>query len=103
MNVRLLVVLCAIILSGCSHGFREEDVTAAKTSIRSEFQKQGFSVEEVVLLRESDTKLSGYVKLRKSFYDDGGVLRPMPQDIALTRSCTATMAADSSQYFWECR
>ena len=65
MKIRLVFVLCVIALTACTHSFREEDVAAAKTSIQGEFQKQGFTVEEVVLLRESDTKLSGYAKLRK--------------------------------------
>ena len=47
MEIRLVIVLCVIALSACTHSFREEDVATAKTRIQREFQKQGFTVKEV--------------------------------------------------------
>jgi len=96
VKTRLVLGLCFIFLGGCSHGFREEDVAAAKTSIQNDFQNKGFTVEEVVLVRDSDnTKLSGYVKLQKKL--------PLLKPIEITKPCTATMDAGNGSYFWECR
>jgi hypothetical protein len=48
------------------------------------------------LVRESNSKLTGYAKLKLSKAGLGG------RDLEVVKSCAATLAADSSRYVWEC-
>lgn len=93
----ILLLLLAYVgyTSSCSSGFSEDDIGAAKSAIRTEFEKQGFTVEEVSLIKESDRRLSGFVRLKKSASSLG--------EVQVTRDCTATMSADSPTYIWECK
>jgi hypothetical protein len=77
-------------MNSCSSEFSEGDIDAAKSAIRTEFEKEGYTVEEVSLIKESDRRLSGFVRLKKS-------------DLRVTEDCTATMSADSPKYIWECK
>lgn len=72
-----------------------KDTTNIELAIRTNFEKQGFTVEQVSLIKESDRRFSGFVKFRKS----SGLLNK----VQLTKNCTATMDADSSQFIWECK
>jgi hypothetical protein len=74
---------------------RAADITNVESSIRTDFEKRGFTVEQVSLIKESDRRLSGFVKFRKS----AGLL----SNVQLTKNCVATGDADSSKYIWECK
>jgi hypothetical protein len=75
-------------LSG--HGFTDADVANTEKNIREEFSKsRGLTVDEVKLMRESPTKLTGFVKLRAPLIGQ------------VTKSCTATLGEDG-QFVWRC-
>jgi hypothetical protein len=72
------------------HGFTQEDISRLRTDIRSEFSKrESVTVDEVTLIRESPTKLVGFVKLKVPLFG------------TMNKSCTATMS-DDSQIIWRC-
>lgn len=74
-------------------GFDESQIQEIRTDIKSNYEKRdGVSVEDVVLFRESGNKLKGFVKLR---------IRGLPDIV--TRPCTATTADDEGQYVWQCQ
>jgi hypothetical protein len=74
--------------------FSEADVTRAQTDIKSNYENQGFEVQQVALIKDSDRHLSGYVKFRKA----SGIIRPQ-----LTKNCVASMDVDSGKSIWQCR
>lgn len=75
--------------------FNQADITKAETDIRTDFEQRGFTVEQVSLIKESDRRLSGFVRFRKS----SGLL----SRVELKKDCVATMDADSRNYIWECK
>jgi hypothetical protein len=74
--------------------FSEADVTRAQEDIKSHFEDQGFEVQQVALIKDSDRHLSGYVKIRKA----SGIIRPQ-----FMKNCSATMDVDTGKSIWECR
>lgn len=87
---RFGVLLVTLALAGCNPGFTDADIEAAKKSIKEEFEKKpGITVSDVTLLKESQRKLTGFVKLRV-----------MSQDIM--KSCSATMDDTGKNYIWRC-
>jgi hypothetical protein len=91
----LVVLAFALFTTSCSSKFSEAQILGAENDIRAQYQKQGFTVEQVNLVKESDRRLSGFVRFRKS----SGLL----SKVQITKNCTATMDADSSRYIWECK
>jgi hypothetical protein len=71
------------------------DKTNIESVIRTDFEKRGFTVEQVSLIKESDRRFSGFVRFRKS----SGLL----SKVQLSKNCIATVDADSSQYIWGCK
>ena len=61
--------------------FSELDVTRAQADIKSHYEDQGYEVQQVNLIKESDRRLSGYVKIRKA----SGIIRPQ-----FTKNCVAS-------------
>ena len=89
MTIRLACFLLLFAVFACNNGFSEQDIGNLKNTVRAEFQKRpGVTVSEVTFIKESDKKLSGFVKLKI-------------EGTELTKSCTATMG-DSAQYIWKC-
>lgn len=74
--------------------FSEADVARAQADIKSRYEDQGFEVQEVALIKDSDRHLSGYVKFRRA----SGIIRPQ-----LTRNCVASMDVDTGKSIWECK
>lgn len=73
-------------------GFTAAEIDRVKASIKTEFEKRdGVSVEDVTMLKETARKLSGFVKLRIS---------PLPNPI--TKACNATMEESGGKYLWRC-
>ena len=91
----LVVLAFGTFTTACSSKFNEAQTLGAENDIRAQYEKQGFTVEQVNLVKESDRRLSGFVKFRKS----AGLL----SKVQITKNCTATMDADSSRYIWECK
>jgi hypothetical protein len=91
----LIVLAFALFTASCSSKFSEAEILGAENDIRAQYEKQGFTVEQVNLVKESDRRLSGFVKFRKS--------AGLPSKVQMTKNCTATMDADSSRYIWECK
>lgn len=73
-------------------GFSDAEVDGVKASIREEWgKKKDISVDEVVMIRESDrSKMTGFVRLRISGLND-----------PVTKSCSATKG--DKEYLWQCR
>ena len=78
-----------------SRQFHEDDIARTETDIRTTFEQRGFTVEQVNLIKESDRRLSGYVKFRKS----SGLF----SKVQLSKDCVATMDADSGKSIWDCK
>jgi|SRR5579862_274954 len=91
----VVVLLLAAVACSSSPKFKEEDIAKTETDIRTHFEQRGFTVEQVNLIKESDKRLSGYVKFHKS---SGSFSKAH-----LHQDCTATMGVDSAQYIWECK
>lgn len=71
--------------------FGDAEIANVEQSIRSEFGKrEGITVTEVHMMKESPRKLSGLAKMQ------------FPLVGEVTKICSATMAEDG-QYIWECK
>ena len=72
--------------------FRDEDVATAKQNIKTEFEKvnKDYAVDEVTLIRETDLKLTGFVRLTYK-----------PSGDHFMKACTAIMG-DERAYVWQC-
>ena len=80
--------LCSglIFLSLCSSSravpdSKKPDVAKTESDIRTQYENQGFTVEQVNLVKESDRRLSGFVKIKNS----SGLFNP-----TLMKNCVAT-------------
>jgi hypothetical protein len=72
--------------------FSEYQIKRVEDSIRSELQKRnGVHVSEVAMIRESDRKLTGFVRLTIDNFEGD-----------LTRVCSAQLSDDSVTYIWRC-
>jgi hypothetical protein len=91
----ITVLLSSLIACTSNSQFREEDIARTETEIRTNFEQRGFTVEQVSLIKESDRRLSGYVKFKKT----SGLFKK----VELSKNCVATMDADSRNYIWECK
>lgn len=90
LNAAILSALTTFTLAGCSPSFSKEDIDAIKKSITQEFGKrEGIKVVDVVMLKESATKLTGYAKISVAEFGE------------ITKPCSATMAQEGG-YIWRC-
>jgi len=89
------ILLLGSVACTSSPKFHAADIAKTETDIRTDFENRGFTVEQVSLIQESDRRLSGYVKFRKS----SGLFSKVEQ----SRNCTATMGEASPKYIWECK
>jgi hypothetical protein len=88
-------VLCAFAMAGCQQpSFSDEDIANLKSEITTNASAQGFTVQEIGLIRTDDRELSGFAKLSKDI-DGYGIVN-------VTWSCSATMSRDDGQYVWKC-
>ena len=95
LGAAALIYAGAVIISkapsNTAPGFVKADIKAMKESIRTEFEKrEGIEVVEVEMIRESDTKATGFVKLKTRLLGE------------IMKSCSATMELDSNRYIWRC-
>ena len=72
--------------------FSDSDIDDAKASIRENFQKKGFDVSTLTLIRVSDRRLEGFVTLQSAATG--------PE--AFTKECSATLG-EGGHYFWRCK
>ena len=79
---------------GPNHQFTQADVVKTEADITNDYVSKGFTVEQVSMVKESNRRLSGFVRIRRST----GLLKPQ-----FTKNCVATMDADSAKYIWECK
>lgn len=82
--------------------FDQEGIEKIKESIRSEWSKEkNFKVLDVQMIKESDRKLTGFVKLQMNGFDElkslGGIFEGK-----VLKECTASMA-DNWETLWSCR
>jgi PBP1b-binding outer membrane lipoprotein LpoB len=90
-----VAVVLALLLSGCSKGFdNDANVESAKKTIRTMWEKDGFTVTEVAMVRENANKLTGYVKLEKK-------VSILPT-LKVTKTCTATMDTGGDKFLTHC-
>jgi hypothetical protein len=76
-------------LSG--RGYTDADVASIEKDIGTEFAKRsGVKVEEVHMIRESATKMTGFAKIRVPLLGE------------VQKSCSATLG-ENGQSIWECR
>ncbi len=88
------LIFLLLLLASCTSRFSENDIVNTESAIRTDFEHRGFTVEQVTLIKESDRRLSGFVRFKKS----AGLLRQVQ-----LKNCIATADADSSKYIWECK
>ena len=74
-------------------GFSNADISQAESSIRAQYEKQHDTVLDVQMIRESPTRLSGFVKLKMPAIPYLGAV--------VSKTCTATMGEDR-KYIWQC-
>jgi hypothetical protein len=60
-----IFLLLAVAACTSSPKFREADVTNTESDIRTQFERKGFLVEQVSMVKDSNRQLSGFVKMRK--------------------------------------
>jgi hypothetical protein len=71
--------------------FGDDEIKNVEQSIRSEYGKrQGITVLDVQLMKESPKKLSGFIKVKVPLLGE------------VTKPCAATMGEDG-QYIWQCQ
>jgi hypothetical protein len=71
--------------------FDEAEIEHVKQSIRSEYGKrEGITVVDIQLMKESPKTLSGFIKVKVPLFGD------------VTKPCSATMG-EGDQYIWECQ
>jgi hypothetical protein len=91
ISVGALCVIGYWLWSSAVPHFSDDELSKMKSSIKSEFEKrEGLTVKEVVMLRETSTKATGFVKL------DAPILGEV------TKACSATMG-DDWRYIWQCQ
>ena len=73
--------------------YTDAEITVLKKIIQEKFEKEGFTVSEVSLVRESDYKLTGFAKMN---------LKVLPL-AAVTKNCTAIKDPHSGTSIWECK
>ncbi|MBX3485790.1 hypothetical protein [Phenylobacterium sp.] len=66
-----------------------------KSEITANATAQGFTVNEIGLVKKDDRELSGFANLSKDI-EGYGV-------ITVTWSCSATMSREEAQYIWKCQ
>jgi len=94
-GLALVALAFAVCTTSCSSKFGEADVTRTEADIRTQLEQKGFVVEEVTMIKDSDRHLSGFAKIRKP----GLILGKLE----MTKTCTASMDADSGKSIWECK
>jgi hypothetical protein len=97
-----IIAIGAWIFWPSSPHFVKEDVEKIKSDIRAEFGKRdGIKVVDVQMIKESDRKLSGFVKLEIEALAElknlGGVF-----DGTILKECSASMA-DNWETIWSCK
>jgi hypothetical protein len=91
------IMVLASILTACESGFREADIEETKKSIRSKYEKQpGLTVVDVQMIKESPTKLTGFVKLKPT-----GLPKSLGSLGEVSKNCAATWG-EYGQYIWRC-
>jgi tetratricopeptide (TPR) repeat protein len=91
-GIGLFVAFSAYWLVSCSQGFSSLDIKTIEKSIWTEFSKRdGVQVRDVKMIKETNTKLTGYVRLWIP-----GI------DIEITKSCNAIYGQDA-QTMWQCQ
>jgi hypothetical protein len=98
MGVIIIVVIAVPVIynllnnrSPFGPSFGDDEIKRAEQSIRSEFGKrEGVTVLDVQLMKESSRKLSGFVKVKVPLFGE------------VTKPCSATMG-DNSEYMWTCQ
>jgi len=76
--------------SPTGHGFTQADVTRVEQDIRQQFGKQGSRVDDVEMMIQSPTQLTGFAKVKMPLLGD------------ITKNCSATMGT-TGQYMWQCK
>ena len=89
MAARLVVAL----LAACSHGFSDDDIKQAEADIRHNYEKQGFKVTDVALIRDGASHLTGYVQIEKKI---------IGQKVKVQLQCSAKMDSEGGRYLWSC-
>lgn len=91
LGLGVLILFAALIYWDKNRGFSDDDISAMKRSIKTEFEKkEGISVSDVVMMKETDNKATGFVKLNIKGLG------------LITKSCNSTMAQNSRDYYWRC-
>jgi hypothetical protein len=77
--------------SPTGRGYTDADVKRVEQDIRAEFEKRsGVIVSDVQMIKESPTKLTGFVKMR------------VPVLGSIEKVCTSTMG-ETGQSIWQCQ
>ncbi len=85
-------MVLALVLAACESGFSESDIERTKQDIRSEFEKRpGLIVVDVQMIKESPTKLTGFVKIQP---------KGLPKSVGALGEIAKM--GENRQYIWRC-
>ncbi len=85
-------MVLALALAGCGSPFTDAEVQSVREAIRAEYsRREGVTVVEVRMERESSTKLKGFVKLQAEI--EPGVMQVL-------KTCSATKS--DGRPLWSC-
>ena len=91
MRKGISLALLALFLAACSPSFNAQDIEQTQASIRTEYEKnKEVEVVDVALIKESPTRLTGYVKMK---------VKGSPREVSV--ACSANMGLDGD-YIWQC-
>lgn len=113
MNFKITSFICSflfLLLTGCSKGFSDAEIIEIERAIKVTYEKKGWYDIQVTLLRESETKLIGFIKGKKedidwvTKYDNSGnpYRTGSPKEFNLSLECIAKKDIKSEKSFWEC-
>jgi hypothetical protein len=103
-------LLILSLLIGCSSGFSDTEISDIQAEIKLTYEKKGWNNVEVALVRETDSKLTGFVNgtIKTTRYETRGFGMfsnqvAVPSESKITNECTANKDIKNKKYFWQCK
>lgn len=90
----VMIAAAAVCLCACQPKFVQTDIDNITREIKTQLTANGMIVDDVQLVRETPTKLTGFARAHR---DD-----PLIGRMNVVTKCEATMAAKEARYIWSC-
>ena len=103
-----------MLLSACSNnGFTDSEISDMEAEIKLSYEQKGWHSIEIALVRETDTKLKGFVNgtIKSTKYETqrfgayGMFSRQVavPSETKVSVECTANKDVKNKKSFWQCK